>query len=41
MLELQLAVDASPVGLGAVISPITSDGTEHIQRRATQLSAYR
>ena len=27
-LEVQLAVDASPVGLGAVISHITADGTE-------------
>ena len=27
-LEVQLAVDASPVGLGAVISYITEDGTE-------------
>ena len=27
-LEVQLAVDASPVGLGAVISHITANGTE-------------
>ena len=27
-LEVQLALDASPVGLGAVISHITADGTE-------------
>ena len=27
-LEVQLAVDASQVGLGAVISHITADGTE-------------
>ena len=27
-IEVQLAVDASPVGLGAVISHITADGTE-------------
>ena len=28
-LEVQLAVDASPVGLGEVISHITAHGTEH------------
>ena len=28
-LEVQLAVDASPLGLGAVISRITEEGEEH------------